>query len=601
MKKKLRFPYGNCNFYDIITDNYFFIDRTDRIHMFEDIGKTILLLRPRRFGKSLLISTLENYYDLAKADQFEKLFGHLAIGQNPTPNHNQYFVLKLDFSMIDPQGDVKEIKQSLYSHINERINFFAIHYQKQLRREIKITQTDGLASFQSLLNAIHSTSHNLYLLIDEYDNFANEVMVSQQLGQPRYERLLGGEGIFKTLFKVFKGALAGMGLERVFMTGVSPVVMSDLTSGQFLSHNIYFKPEFNDLCGFLEEEVFEMLQQVTANCGMNEAQTSEAMEMMRTYYDGYCFVTPPDTGERIYNPTLVFYFLQALQDYCRYPVEMLDENLNIDRHKLEYAAFLPSGDQAILKAVAEDSHEPLSVSRISNRFGVRKMLEGSYDENFVASLLYYFGMLTFSGEKLADEFILRVPNLTVEGLYFERLQKILLPELNKNEALRVAKIFYTTGNLRPLCDHISRRLAILDNRDYLQANELMVKAIFLSVLFNNLYYMIDSEMELKRGYADLVMIVRPDRRQSIWLDHLIEFKYVKLGEADLSGAELQKLSDEQVRKLDAVDKKVDEAKEQLARYRKLLTEKYGDLLRLHTHVVVAVGFERLLWEEIRGA
>ena len=325
---KLKFPYGYSDFEKIINQNYLFIDRTDHIRLLEETGDNILFLRPRRFGKSLFLSILENYYDVAKADRFEALFGQLAIGQNPTANRNQYFVMKWDFSMIDPQGDVDKIKGSLYDHINSCIIDFSDYYQPYIKRKIEIDRGNAIYSFRSLLTAVRGASHRLYLLVDEYDNFANEVMVSREQGQQRYEALIQGEGIFKTLFKVIKGTLAGMGVERVFMTGVSPVVMSDLTSGQFVADNIYFKPEFNDLCGFREDEVVEMLEQVATHCHISKQKTDETMSMMRRFYDGYTFtnhhpVYRPDSPstqanqpERIYNPNMVLYFLKYLQAYC---------------------------------------------------------------------------------------------------------------------------------------------------------------------------------------------------------------------------------------------------------------------------------------------
>jgi hypothetical protein len=186
---KQKFPYGACDFYQISTENYFYQDRTDRIRLLEETGKNILLLRPRRFGKSLFLSVLQNYYDLAKADKFEQLFGHLAIGKNPTPLHNQYFILKWDFSLVNPQGDVQAIEQSLFNRINGFIEEFIIHYDAYLEQKIRIDRADALSSFQSVLNAIHNSPHRLYLLIDEYDNFANEVMVSRDRGQQRYADL----------------------------------------------------------------------------------------------------------------------------------------------------------------------------------------------------------------------------------------------------------------------------------------------------------------------------------------------------------------------------------------------------------------------------
>ncbi|MDM8521214.1 AAA family ATPase [Anaerolineales bacterium HSG6] len=594
LKSKLKFPYGYCNFENIITEDHLFIDRTDRIHLLEETGKNILFLRPRRFGKSLLLSILENYYDLAKADRFEELFGSLAIGQNPTPSHNQYFVMKWDFSMVNPRGDVDRIEQFLYDHINQQIRTFAIKYRDYLSYEIEINPTNGLASFQSLLAVMQATSHRLYLLIDEYDNFANEVMVSREWGQKRYEQLIQGEGIFKTLFKVIKGTLAGMGLERVFMTGVSPVVMSDLTSGQFVSRNIYFKPEFNDLCGFREAEVAELVRQVADYCGLSDTQTTQAIEIMRAYYDGYCFVYPPETGEAMYNPTLVLYFLETLQDYCRYPRTMLDSNLAPDRRKIEYVAQLPGGPELVQQAVNEQN--PLTVPNISGRFGVREMLEAGDNDTLLTSLLYYLGMLTFAGDTTLDgKLKLRIPNLTIRGLYFDRLQKILLPTFNKNELEKAAGIFYRSGDLQPTCDLIEARFNALDNRDYPEADEFMVKIAFLSVLFNNIFYLIDSETALQRGYADLTMIVRPDMRQYQLLDHVVEFKYVKLSEAELSGAKIRALSEEKLRALPKVQKKLNDADSQLSRYRQGLAEIYGDKLRLQSHTVVSVGFERVVW------
>ncbi len=594
---KLKFPYGNCNFERIISENYFYQDRTDRIQLLENVGENILLLRPRRFGKSLFLSVLENYYDLAKADKFETLFGHLAIGKNPTPNHNQYFVMKWDFSMVDPHGDIEAIVRSLYNHINQQIKSFAHYYRQFLDYEIKITEADALASFQDLLGVIRA--HRLYLLIDEYDNFANEVMVSRKQGPQRYEQLLQGEGILKTLFKVIKGTLAGMGLERVFITGVSPVVMSDLTSGQHITRNIYFKPEFNDLCGFREEEVAEMVAQVAVNGGLSAEKTAEAMQMMRIYYNGYCFVPPllyaPATkmAENIYNPTMVLYFLEHLQNYGYYPTNMLDSNLAPDRLKLAYAAFLPGGGNVILKAV--DEQEPLAIPNLIERFGVQEMLEAENDDTFVATLLYYLGMLTIGERNRLGELSLRVPNLTMRGLYFERLQKILLPKFSRNEIEQAVREFYTTGNLQPVCDLVEQRFTTLDNRDYKQADELLVKTAFLAILFNDLYYMINSETALQRGYADLTMILRPGLRQYQLLDHVVEFKYVTLKETGMSGAQLRELSRAELAALPAVQHQLSQAKGQLARYREGLAQIYGDILRLHSHVVVSIGFERAVW------
>lgn len=278
----LKFPYGISDFYQLVTENYFYVDRTAQLRLLEDAGKQLLFLRPRRFGKSLLLSMLENYYDVAKAGEFERLFGHLAIGANPTPKHNQYCVLKWDFSNVSPAGDVDQIRQALHRYLNTCIADFATYYQHWLSKPIAVEPVDAQASFQSLLSAVKQTPYRLYLLIDEYDNFANELMMGTAFYDPsRYQTLLSGEGALKALFKAVKSASSGGGLERVFITGVSPVMLTDLTSSYNVAKNIYLKPQFADLCGFSEAELQQVLSTIAKECDFSDLQTQNALSLMR--------------------------------------------------------------------------------------------------------------------------------------------------------------------------------------------------------------------------------------------------------------------------------------------------------------------------------
>ncbi len=245
----MEFPYGLSAFGTLINEGYFYQDRTDRIPQLEKAGRQLIFIRPRRFGKSLLLSMLEHYYDVNQADQFEALFGSLAIGRNPTPLHNQYFVMKWDFSLVKAQGDLRDIEAALHQHLNDRITQFAADYAAYLTRPIAIRPENAISSLESVLIATSATSHKIYLLIDEYDNFANDVLMARQ---EHYEALLYGEGLLKTVFKAVKAAASGRGVDRVFITGVSPVVLSDMTSGYNVGENIYLEPAFNDLCGFTE-------------------------------------------------------------------------------------------------------------------------------------------------------------------------------------------------------------------------------------------------------------------------------------------------------------------------------------------------------------
>ncbi|PKO20804.1 MAG: AAA family ATPase [Chloroflexi bacterium HGW-Chloroflexi-1] len=594
----MKFPYGVSDFYKLITEGYFYVDRTDRIPLIEGMGDQLLFLRPRRFGKSLFLSMLENYYDVAKADQFEQLFGGLAIGRNPTPRRNQYFVMRWDFSTVAAYGDANEITQALYRHVNSRIQDFAAYYQHLLPRPIEIYPTDAVASFQSALTAVRQTPYKLYLLIDEYDNFANELaMDGQPTGKQRYDALLRGEGTLKTLFKAVKAAASGFGLDRVFITGVSPIVLSDLTSGYNVSEMITLQPEFNDLCGFHEAEIAATLRQIAAACGWAEAQAAEALEMVRTFYNGYRFTTAT-AAERVYNPTLALYFFKHFQRTCSYPENMLDSNLAMDRGKIAHIASLPGGGQVILDAV--NGAPALAVSALADRFGVEDMLTAVKDAPFMASFLYYFGVLTFGGRTPTGELILSIPNLVTRKLYIERIQDLLLPDRHVlDKGRQTARVLWQTGDLQPLCDFIEQRYyTVFDNRDYHWVNELTVKTTFLTLLFNDIAYIMDSEPALERTYADLVMIVRPEMRQYQLLDILLEFKYVSLKEAELTGAAARALSAAAVAELPQIKAKLAEAQETLPGYRARLLARYGARLRLRTYAVVSLGFERLVWKAV---
>jgi len=591
----MKFPYGISNFEKIITNGYFYIDRTDCIPLLEETGDHLLFLRPRRFGKSLLLSMLKNYYDIAKAEQFKRLFGKLAIGKNPTDRHNQYFVLEWDFSSVEAFGDAYAIRSALHLYVNGTIEDFAIYYKKFLPAEIKIYPENALASFQSLLLAVRQTSHKLYLLIDEYDNFANELMMNRKVSKERYKALVYGEGSLKALFKVVKSATKGLGLDRAFITGVSPVVMSDMTSGHNIAKNIYLKPQFNDLCGFRETEIDILIQRIAGACQLPASRADEAMAMMRTFYNGYVFTQKRDAP--VYNPTLAIYFLEAFQEDCEYPEEMLDENLAMDRNKLNYIAGLPDGGQVILDVLNEE--KPLSITRLARRFGVEDMLAAVKDNTFMASLLYYFGILTFGKRTTIGNHILRVPNLVVRGLFLEQLQKILIPDTTRGEMRQVTETFYNTGDIRPLCDFIENYFfKAFDNRDYRWANELTVKTAFMAILFNDTLYITDSETVLERDYSDMTLIVRPDKRQYQLLDFLFEFKYISLKDNRLSGAKVRAMTADELKNLLPVKQKLAESEAKLKGYRKTLRTAYGEILRLHCYSVVSIGFDRLVWAEV---
>ena len=591
----MQFPYGLSDFGTLIENQYWYQDRTDRLAALEAAGRQLFFLRPRRFGKSLLLSMLEHYYDLNRADQFEALFGRLAVGRHPTPLHNQYFVLKWDFSLIPSHGEIADIEAAVHQHINDRIRQCVAEYQMHWTRDIPLHPSNALSSFESLLGAINATSHKLYLLIDEYDNFANEVLMAERSGsQNRYQTLLQGEGLFKTVFKSVKAAAGGLGLDRVFITGVSPVALSDMTSGYNVGEDIYLLAQFNDLCGFTETEVATVLRQLREEGG--DWSPEGALATMRTFYNGYRF--SEDATESLYNPTLSLYFLKALSQQGQYPRRMLDENLAMDRNKLIYIAQLPGGEELLIEALGGDDR--VLVPELVQRFGVADVLVAVKDEPFMASLLYFFGILTLAGVTSFDECRLRIPNLVARGLYVERLREHWLPLTDRaHELPEAVRALGQRGDLAPLAALIEQRyFRVLSNRDYRWTNELLVKFAFLTLLFDDRLYMAVSELETERGYADLALIVRPDKRRFQALDLLLEFKYLSLKELKLSGEQVCEQSRQALAELTPVIRKLDEAETQARSYGATLKQRYG-FQKLHAFAVVALGVERLVWREVR--
>jgi hypothetical protein len=542
---------------------------------------------------------LENYYDVAKADDFDKLFGNLAIGKNPTPLHNTYLVMKWDFSNISPEGEAHDIQRALYKYINNCISKFALYYQDKLSIKIEIEPDNAISSFQSLLTAVSLSQHKLYLFIDEYDNFANEVMMGgNQINNSRYDALISAESSLKTLFKAVKSATSGQGLERVFITGVSPVLMTDITSSYNVAEDIYLDSDFNDLCGFRESELKSLLNKIVKQCKLSKQKEQDALYLMKTFYNGYCF--NQGVQEFVYNPTLVLYFLKFFQKKCQFPSKMLDNNLAMDRGKLSYVSSLLNGESVIFNALNENP--PLSLFELADRFGVKDMLSATKDTKFIVSLLYYLGILTLNGETDLGKLRFKIPNLVARKLYVERLFEMHLTKSEREQTSKLAEDFFQTGDLQAICYFMEQHyFKVFDNRDYKLANELTIKTAFLTILFNDILYIMDSEFSTGRRYVDLSMIIRPERRKYPIFDFILEFKYISLSEINLSGKEVRDMNIDELKALTLVKKNLADAKKQLLSYNASLQNKYGDELKLKLLSVVAVGFDRLIWEKLEQA
>ncbi len=623
----IQFPYGIADFRRIRREGRVYVDRTAHIRNLEDLGDILVFLRPRRFGKSLWVQTLATYYDLRYAADFDEIFGGLAIGpprsggpgtpageggahlpQGPTPLANRYFVLQWNFSLVKPRGGVDEIAESLRRHVRSQAELFLLDYSGHLQAEIP---GDAGASeiLTTLLGAVRQTGRPLYLLIDEYDNFVNEVMVQDA---ETYKALFEAGGPYKELFKAVKNATEGLGLERVFVTGVSPVALNDLTSGFNTATDVSLSPELAALCGFREREIRDLLKDVAQERNLTSGAVGDALDTMRTWYNGYRFTNfparylPADFEEGVYNPINVLYFLRHLYNYRAPPETLQDENLRTDQAKLAFLARAAAG-AGIVEQLAEGTGE-IEIPRLVSKFSLEDLTARLTEEpDAVASFLYFMGLLTLTDVRGR----LRIPNLVVRKLFLDRLLAIFLPKRSDGSlARRVAMRFFQDGDLLPLLAFFEEKLLpILSNRDQgapprspAQAgggvNEMVLKALFLSILFDDQRFVLHSELELERGYADLCLLVRPESRNRQAFDILFELKLVRRKTLGKKGQELRAMDETALRELPAVKKALDKAREQVERYRDALMRKHGDSVPRRGYAVVAVGLERLLGEEV---
>ena len=561
----MKLPYGLADFHRLITQGFTYVDRTAYIARMEEFGDALLFVRPRRFGKSLWLSTLANWYDLRTADQHPRLFGGLAAAADPTGTAHRYFVLNWNFSGLglrparsdEPAERLRHLANELNRYVNHTVRTFASDYREHLPESVEIDD-NALFTLGNLLAVLRRAGRPLCLLVDEYDNFANEIMLEDEAA---YAGLVQADGPMKALMKRVKQATEGEGLERLVMTGVTPLVLSDLTSGLNIAQNVTLAPELNALAGFTEAEITELLERIRQERRGGgepfEVEVDEALDMLRTWYNGYRFA--PEAVEAVYNPTLTLYFLNHLRRRGTYPRQLLDTNLAADANKLEVISRAAAGKKVVVDLLR--TSEPLQVEHIEDTFTLREMLSQVEESSaLLASFLYYFGMLTLVGETAGRRLLLAPPNLVVRGLYLGKILHLLLPDNEDPAAARkLGWELARRGELEPLLAFIEERLfPSFGRRDYLHLNELTVKTTFMALLFDDVNYVMLSEPSVpaadsapgastspRWGYADFVFLLRPDARESGLWDLVLEFKYIPLDKLGKNARQLDALGREE--------------------------------------------------------
>ena len=574
-----RIPYGMQNFEDVIKEDCYYVDKTPFIEQIEESNKYFFFIRPRRFGKTLTLSMLENYYDINKKDKFDEIFGKLYIGQNPTPEHSTYLIIHLNFAEV--AAGLDDYKDGLDNHCRLVFNFFCDIYAHILPANTKEEMeklTDAVSQLRFLCQKCQEVGKKIYLFIDEYDNFTNMILAHEE-HLVRYRNQTHGEGYLRQFFNTIKGA-AGNTLGRVFVTGVSPVTMDDLTSGFNIGTNYSLSPDFNEMTGFTEEEVRKMLDYYGSVLPFNHT-TDELIKVMKPWYDNYCFAEERYGETTMYNSVMVLNFVDNyIRSNYQIPKKMVETNIRIDYDKL----------RMLIRHDKEFAHD----ASIIQQLVTQGFVIGTLNENFPAerindpdnflSLLFYFGMVTIDGTyKGETKFI--IPNEVVR----DQMYTYLLDTYKENDLVYdryskgklESKLAYD-GQFKPYFEYIADCLKKYSSQRDKQKGEAFVHGFTLAMTSQNKFYRPISELDNDGGYADIFLSPLCDIYKDMVDSYIIELKYSK-----------SQTTDEQVKKL------FEEASAQISRYADSdMVREAVKTTKLHKLVVIYRGAEMVACEEI---
>ena len=574
-----RIPYGMMNFVDVRKDNCYFVDKTRFIPTMEQANKFFFFIRPRRFGKSLTISMLKHYYDVLQKDKFEELYGDLYIGKYPTPERNSYLIIHLNFAVVD--ANLNNYRESLDAHCNTKFNYFCDVYANYLPKGIKeeMNRKEGaVKQLDFLYGECEKCNQKIYLFIDEYDHFTNKIL-SEPGCLEEYQSETHGAGYLRNFFDTIKSG-TDSSIKRCFVTGVSPVTMDDLTSGFNIGTNYSTSPEFNELVGFTEEDVRQMLDYYRTTAEFHHT-TDELIETMKPWYDNYCFAKQSYGKTTMYNSNMVLYFVDNyIRSGCEIPDSMIEENIRVDYNKL----------RMLIRKDKEFAHDASVIQTLVSQGYITGELKTGFPaenighpDNFI-SLLYYFGMLTIDGT-FEGETKFCIPNQVVREQLFSYLldtyNDVDLCHSSYDKSKLDSRLAYR-GEWKEYFQYIADCLSTYASQRDKQKGEAFVHGFTLAMTAQNKFYRPESEKDTQGGYADIFLLPMT----GIWKDmkhsYIIELKYAK-----------GKDSDEQVARLR------EEAIAQANRYAdtEVVKRNIGHTT-LHKIVVVYKGMDMVVCEEI---
>ncbi len=570
-------PYGIADFEQVRKEDLYLVDKTMYFEKMERAGHFLFLARPRRFGKSLFLDMLESYYDINQKDNFQELFRGLYVADHPTKEQGQFQVLHLDFSAVG--SDLDNLYENFNRYLTQRCILFAqkyaAYYPDGFVEELQ-SQGNGMA----MLNWINGVSHelrlNLYLIVDEYDNFTNNVLNVK--GQRAYHELTHGTGFYRDIFKLFKPMF-----HRIIMLGVSPITLDDLTSGYNIALNMSLDARFNQMLGFSEEEVRQMIRYYKEVGAIGEDKTEDdIIADMKPWYDNYCFARRSfATDPKMFNSDMVCYYMSTLVDTGYRPEDLVDPNTMTDYGKLKRLIEIDRMEESRLSTIHEIAEKGYILGTVVSHFPAERIMD--YD-NFV-SLLYYYGMLTIGGVR-GETLKLIIPNNNVRIQYYQ----YMFDEYQNINALPTAALrsVYDSaaldGDWHPLIEFICKAYHDTTAIRQLIEGERNLQGFMNAYLTLTNYYQVAPEMEFSHGYCDFFLLPNYLTYPMVAHSYILELKYLK---ADATEAE--------------AEKQWSEAVEQIKTYaadKKLQSMLHGSTL--HPIVIQIKGYDLVKYEEIKA-
>ncbi|MEZ4867600.1 MAG: AAA family ATPase [Caldilineaceae bacterium] len=518
-----RIPYAIADYRRLREENGYYVDKTRFIPLIEAAPFYLFFIRPRRFGKTLWLTLLDYYYDINEKENFGTLFGDTYIGQHPTSNRNSYLTLTFNFAAIDPDPQMLRASFEDYgvavtsNFLRRYAQFFTPAEQDEIN---KLTVTEH--RLRRIFSYVAEKRLNLYLLIDEYDNFANTVLTTA--GEQSYRELTHGSGFFRHFFTMLKSATTGRmgGLSRLFITGVSPIVMDDVTSGFNIGTNISLDGRFNELMGFTAAEVRRLLADYHVP-DLLKLSMDETLALMQEWYNHYRFGATAEPT--IFNSDMVLYFVNSVRNEQKVPAQLLDQNIRIDYGKLRHLMSVSkrlNGNFNLLRSVLENGE---TVSTVVPSFPLERLLQR---ENFI-SLLVYFGLLTFAGEQEGAS-LLKIPNRTVRDLLYSFIRDGFADvDIFRLDLWRLGRLLQGMayrGEWQEFFDYLAAEIkAQTSVRDYLNA-EKVIQGFLLAYVNVSHLFLTWSEREMGSGFVDLYLEPFLARYPDMQFGYLIELKYI---------------------------------------------------------------------------